>query len=145
MLLDQIEQDFKDAFKARDEIKKSSLGNVRSALKDAEISKRDKLSEDEVSAVIAKKVKQHRDSITEFAKGGRQDLVDNETAQMQVLEKYLPKQLDESQIRKLVTEAIASTNAQASDFGKVMKQVLSQAKGAADGSIVSRIVKEELK
>src|SRR3954470_7580571 len=102
MLIQQIEQDFITAFKAKDEVGKASLGNAKAALKSAEIEKRQPLTDAEVMVVLAKKVKQHKDSISEFEKGNRTDLVDKETAQMKVLEKYLPKQMDESAVRKLV-------------------------------------------
>lgn len=145
MIVDQIEQDFVAALKARDEITKSSLGNAKAALKDAAIQKREPLTDQEASAVLAKKVKQHKDSITEFEKGGRADLVQNEKAQMAVLEKYLPKQMEEAAVRDLVKSVITETQATAKDFGKVMKDVLARAAGQTDGSVVSRIVKEELK
>jgi len=145
MLLEQIENDYKIAFKAKDEVAKSSLSNVRAAIKNSELEKREPLTDQEVLAVVAKKVKQHKDSISEFEKGGRADLVTVEQNQMKILEKYLPKQMDESDVRKLVTETIANLNAKPSDFGKVMKEVLGKAAGGTDGSVVSRIVKEELK
>jgi uncharacterized protein YqeY len=145
MILEKLENDYKTAFKAKDEIAKSSLGNVRAAIKNAELEKRSELTDAEVLAVISKKVKQHKDSISEFEKGGRKDLVDKEQAQMKVLEGYLPKQMDEADVRKIVTETIQSLNATAADFGKVMKEVLARAAGQTDGSVVSRIVKEELK
>jgi len=145
MLQEQIEKDFVAAFKARDEVTKAALGNAKAAIKNVEVDKKSALTDAEVMAVLAKKVKQHKDSISEFEKGNRADLVANEMAQMKVLEKYLPKQMEESDVRKLVVETIAATNAKASDFGKVMKEVLAKAAGQTDGSVVSRLVKEELK
>ncbi len=145
MLINQIESDFVAAFKSKDEVGKASLGNAKAAIKSAEIEKRSALTDMEVSSVLAKKVKQHKDSISEFEKGNRLDLVEKERAQMQILEKYLPKQMDEAAVRKLVVETISSLSATTADFGKVMKQTLSQAAGQTDGTVVSRIVKEELK
>lgn len=145
MIQEQIENDFKLAFKSRDEVGKASLGNARSAIKDAEIAKREPLTDAEVSAVLAKKVKQHKDSITEFEKGGRADLVEKEKAQMSLLEKYLPKQMDEEAVRTLVKKAIADLSAKPADFGKVMKEVIRLSAGQTDGSVVSKLVKEELK
>lgn len=145
MLSQQIEEDFKAAFKSKDEVAKSALGNLKSALKNAQIEKKSELTEAEAISVIAKKVKQHRDSITEFEKGARADLVATETAQMKVLEKYLPQQMSEEEVRGLVKQAIADLNAAPADFGKVMKEVLNRAKGQTDGSVVSKVVKEELK
>lgn len=145
MLIEQIENDYKVAFKAKDEVGKSALSNVRAALKNAELEKREPLTETEVLAVVAKKVKQHKDSISEFEKGNRPDLVAVEVAQMKVLENYLPKQMDEADVRKLVVETISAMSAKPADFGKVMKEVLSKAAGSTDGTVVSKIVKEELK
>ena len=92
-----------------------------------------------------KKVKQHKDSIESFMPAGRQDLVDIETAQMKVLEKYLPQQMDEAVVRSLVQSTIKDLSATPADFGKVMKEVLVRAKGQTDGTVVSKLVKEELK
>ena len=144
-MLSQIEEDFKTAFKNKDEVSKSSLSNLKAALKNTEIDKGQPLTNEEVTAVIAKKVKQHKDSITEFEKGGRTDLVDNEKKQMEVLAKYLPKQMDESKVRELVVTTIRDLSATPKDFGKVMKEVLAKASGQTDGTVVSKIVKEELK
>jgi uncharacterized protein YqeY len=145
MLIEQIDNDYKTAFKAHDDIAKSSLSNVRASIKNAELEKRSPLTDAEVMAVVAKKVKQHKDSISEFEKGQRPDLVATEQAQMKILEGYLPKQMAQDDVRKLVLEAISSLQAKPSDFGRVMKEVLAKAEGQTDGSVVSRIVKEELK
>ena len=93
---------------------------------------------------MAKKVKQHKDSIESFEAGNRKDLADNEKAQMAVLQKYLPAQMSEGEITAIVKEAITSMNATATDFGKVMKEVSAKTRGKADGSLVSKIVKEQL-
>ena len=94
---------------------------------------------------MAKKVKQHKDSIESFTAGNRADLVANEVAQMKVLEKYLPKAMDESEVRTLVAKVISDLSATAADFGKVMKEASTRAAGKADGSAISKIVKEVLK
>jgi uncharacterized protein YqeY len=144
-MLNQIEEDFKVAFKNKDEVAKSSLSNLKAALKNSQIEKGEALTPEEITAVIAKKVKQHKDSISEFEKGGRTDLVENEKKQMEVLAKYLPKQMDESEVRNLVTSTIKELSATPKDFGKIMKEVLTKAAGQTDGTVVSKIVKEELK
>ncbi|MBX4204927.1 MAG: GatB/YqeY domain-containing protein [Candidatus Doudnabacteria bacterium] len=145
MLIEKLEADYKAAFKAHDEIAKSSLSNVRAAIKNAELEKREPLTDQEVAAVLAKKVKQHKDSISEFEKGNRPDLVEKERAQMQILENYLPKQMPEDQVRKLVSEVISDLAAKPADFGRVMKEVINRAAGQTEGAVVSKIVKEELK
>lgn len=144
MITDQINNDFKDAMRAKDELVVGALRILKSEIKNAEIEKKSELTEEEVMKVIAKKVKQHKDSIESFTSGGRQDLVDHEVKQMAVLAKYLPQQMGEDEVRALVKAVIADTNATATDFGKVMKEVLVRAKGQTDGSVVSKFVKEEL-
>ena len=145
MIAQLIDQDLTTALKAKNETATSALRNLKAAVKNAEIEKQATLTDDEVLKVIAKKVKQHKDSIESFVAGSRQDLADIELAQMKILEKYLPAQMSEDDARKIVKEVIASTNAQASDFGKVMKEVMAKAQGRVDGSVVSKLVKEILK
>lgn len=145
MILEKINSDFKDAMRAKDEIKVGALRILKSEIKNAEIDKRSELTEEEILKVIAKKVKQHKDSIESFQAGGRADLVEHEQKQMAVLAEYLPKQMSEDEVRAIVKAVISETGAKQSDFGKVMKEVLARAKGQTDGSVVSKIAKEELK
>jgi uncharacterized protein YqeY len=145
MILDQINNDLKDAMRAKDEVKVSALRMIKSDIKNAEIEKKSELTDEEALKVVAKKVKQHKDSIESFAAGGRADLVAGEEAQMAILMNYLPAQMDEAAVRDIVKAVIAETSATAKDFGKVMKEVLVRAKGQTDGSVVSKIAKEELK
>src|SRR3989344_5513188 len=145
MIAQLIDQDLITALKAKNETATSALRNLKAAVKNAEIEKKATLTDDEVLKVIAKKVKQHKDSIESFVAGSRQDLADIELAQMKILEKYLPAQMSEDDARKIVKEVITSMNAQAADFGKVMKEVMAKAGGKIDGSVVSRLAKEILK
>ena len=142
---EQIDQDLKAALKEKNEVTLSSLRNLKAALKNAEIENGKPLSDDQVLAVIAKKVKQHKDSIESFTAGNRSDLVANEQAQMAVLQKYLPQAMGEEELRSVVMDVIGQINATAADFGKVMKEVMAKVKGRADGSMISKIVKENLK
>lgn len=144
MILEQIDSDFKQAMREKSEIVVSALRNLKAEIKNIEIEKQKQLSEDEVVAAVAKKVKQHKDSIESFRAGSREDLIGLEQKQMEVLLKYLPKQLDETEVRNMVKQVAAELNAKPSDFGRVMKEVLTRAKGQTDGSVVSKIVKEEL-
>jgi uncharacterized protein len=143
-MIEQIEQDFKNALKEKNEIVVSALRNLKAEIQNAEITKHDKLTADEVGKVVAKKVKQHKDSIDSFEKGGRPDLVENEKKQMEVLVKYLPKQMDESEVRTMVKQVVAELNPSANDFGRVMKEVMLRTKGQAEGNLVSGLVKEAL-
>lgn len=143
-MLETLNEDFKNAMRAKDELVVGALRIVKSEIKNAEIEKGSALTEDEAMKVIAKKVKQHKDSIESFKSGGREDLAQHEEQQMAVLMKYLPQQMDEEAVRALVKTVISETSATQADFGKVMKEVLARAKGQTDGSVVSKIAKEEL-
>lgn len=145
MLTDQIDQDLKSAMKDKQEVAVMELRNLKSALKNYEIEKHIALTNTDVLQVLAKKAKQHKDSIESFKAGGREDLVAVEIAQMQVLKKYLPAQMDDTELTNIIKTVITNMHAGPADFGKVMKEVISQVKGQADGTIISKIVKENLK
>lgn len=118
---------------------------LRAALKNVEIDKKAPLTDDEVLGVIAKQVKQLRDSIVEFEKGGRQDLADKANTEIEILSSYLPEQMSEAEVRKLAQEIIAAVGAQAPrDMGKVMGPLVARTKGRADGKMVNQIVRELL-
>jgi uncharacterized protein YqeY len=103
------------------------------------------LTDEEVIEVISSEAKKRRESIFEFGKGKRQDLVEKEKKELEILEKYLPEQLPEEEIRKLIKEAIEKTDAkEIKDMGKVMAELMPKIKGKADGTLVSKIVKELL-
>lgn len=140
-----IDQDLKQALLARDSVRVSALRNLKSDMDNAAIRKGQALDEAETLAVIQRKVKQHQDSIESFQQGGRPDLVAHEAGQMQILQRYLPAALPEAEVQGLVQAVIADLAAGPKDFGKVMKEVLARAQGRTDGSIVSRLVKEQLK
>lgn len=120
-----------------------SIRAVIAELKKADVKK--VWADEEIHAIIQKAVKQRKDSIASFLSGGRQDLVAVEEAQIKVLEKFLPAQLDEAAIAALVTEAVAATSASgAKDMGKVMAWLMPKVKGKADGGLVNKLVKEKL-
>ncbi|MCX6759084.1 MAG: GatB/YqeY domain-containing protein [Candidatus Nealsonbacteria bacterium] len=103
------------------------------------------LTDEEVIEVISSEAKKRRESIFEFGKGKRQDLVEKEKKELEILEKYLPEQLPEEEIRKLIKDAIEKTDAkEIKDMGKVMAELMPKIKGKADGTLVSKIVKELL-
>lgn len=145
----QIEQNFLNAFKNKTEAEVSTLRMLKSALVNRKIEKgvpkEEYLSDDEVIAVIKSEVKKHKDSILEYEKGSRQDLVDKEKTELNILEKYLPEQLSEEALLNVVREVITEIGvANPADFGKVIGLVMKKTAGAADGQAVSKIVKEEL-
>lgn len=141
---DKIDQEFKAAMRSKDENTVSALRNVKAEIKNVEIDKKRPLTDEEVLEVIAKKVKQHRDSIESFRSGGREDLVAHEERQMGILMQYMPQQMSEDEVRGITKEIVASLGATAKDFGRVMKEVMAKCKGRVDGSVVSKIVKEIL-
>lgn len=144
-LKDKLMEDLKQAIRQRDERRRSTLRLVIAAIKNAEIEKRHELDEGELGAIIAKEAKQRRESIAEFERGGRQDLVDQEKAELQVLLAYLPEQLSREEIeakaRQTIEEVGATSPAQ---MGEVMRRLMPLMKGKADGKLVSQVVKELL-
>lgn len=144
-LREKIDSDVKDALKSGAKDKLSTLRMLNAALKNKQIDKRRPLTEEEVVETVRSLIKQRKDSIEQFAKGGRQDLVDKETAEVSVLEIYLPQQLSREQIEGMVREVITQTGAQgAKDMGKVMKALIPLIGGRADGKLVSELVKHAL-
>jgi uncharacterized protein YqeY len=140
-----IDADIKDAMKAGAKDKVSALRMLVAALKNKQIDKRRPLTDDEVVETVRSLIKQRKDSIEQFAKGGRQDLVDKETAEVSVLEVYLPRQLAREEVEKLIQEVLGQTGAQGSkDMGKVMKALVPLLAGRADNKLVSELVKHAL-
>jgi hypothetical protein len=116
-----------------------------SNLSEQELEKESLLTEEEVLEVVSYEAKKRRESIVEFGKGGRNDLVEKEKKELTIIEEYLPKQLSEEEIRILVKEAVEKTGAkEQKDMGRVMAELMPKTKGKADGSLVSKIVKESM-
>ena len=147
-LSEQVQKDMTAAMKARDELRLSTLRMMRSALKNKEIDKRAPLDDREAQQVLQTMIKQRKDSIDAFTKGGRQELADKEQAEIVLIESYLPKAVSEAEITEAVKATIAEMGSPTmKDMGAVMKNVM--AKFAAggqrvDGKIVSETVKREL-
>ena len=139
----QLMDDMKAAMKAKEAGKQklAVIRMVRSAIRQTEIDGKKELDDNDVIALISKEVKMRKDSIEEFKKGGREDLVEQTEAEIAVLMPYLPKQLSEEEVRALVQEAIANTNATTiKDMGKVMGQLMPKVKGRADGKMVNVVL-----
>lgn len=143
---DKIMADVKSAMIAKETLKLTALRGLQSAIKNREIELRpNEISPDDVMAVIRKLVKQRKESIEQFQAAGRQDLVDQETAELKVLETYLPAQMGREQIEKIVTEVIAALGAKSvKDMGPVMKETMARTGGAADNKTVSELIKSKL-
>ena len=144
-LLDTINQDLKAAMLSKDVIVRDTLRMLIADIKRFEIDERVEADDTKVSDLINKNVKQRRDSIAQFKSGGREDLVATEEEQLNVILKYLPEQLSEEEIQKLVQEGIAAVSAESmKDMGKLMGHLKPIFDGKADMSIVSKLVKELL-
>lgn len=145
-LRERIEKDFTDALKARDERKLSALRLFKTDLKKREVSGQKKeMTDAEAMEVLSSLVKQRRESIRLFQEGQRQDLVEKETAELNVLLTYLPQPFSPAELEGLIDQTIAETQATGpKDQGKVMKAVMGKVTGRADGKAVSEIVKQKL-
>ena len=141
---DQISADLKEAMKARDQLLIDTLRSVTSAFGYKRTEKNSDLTEEEMLAVIQKQVKQRNDSISEFTKANRQELVDKETKERDILTKYLPAQKSEKEIRDTITSIIGGITKEERNQGNIMKAVMPQLKGLADGNLIRQIVTEEL-
>jgi hypothetical protein len=143
-----LQQQLKESMLARSELRTSVLRLLLSAINYYEIQKGGAgyvATEEDVLGVIQNQAKQRRDSIEEFKKAGRQELADKESKELEILSVYLPAQMTDEEINKLVKEAILETNAASmADMGKVMGALMPKVKGKADGNLVSGIVKKEL-
>lgn len=161
-LKEKINQDIKKAMVEKSELLLLVLRGINAAIHNKEIEKRTKMSktekdikkleegskliEEEVLEVISSEAKKRKDSIFEFGKGGRQDLVDKETKELEILKTYLPEQMSEEQIKEEAKKVIEEIGAASSkDIGKVMSTLMPKLKGKAEGGVVSKIVGELLK
>lgn len=143
-----IDADFKTAFKERNELKLSVVRMLKAALMNAEIAKGGKGSFDDAQIldIIKKEAKKRHDSIAAYEQGGRLDLAEKEKQELAILKIYLPEMMPEEEVRVLVQKAIDDLKAAgAADFGKVMKEAVSRAQGKAEGTAISKMVKEILK
>lgn len=142
---EQIEKDFIEAFKAKDDKRKNLLGMIKSAIKNKEIELQKPLEDADMIEVLAKEAKKRKESAQAYKDGGRDDLAENENAEAEMLLKYLPEQLSEDAVREIVKSTIAEVGASsAADMGKVIGAVVAKTKGQSDGGLISKIVKEEL-
>lgn len=144
-LKDQLAQDLKSAMKDKDTVRKNTVQMVRAAILQYEKDNRTELDDDGIIDVIARELKQRRDSLPDFEKSGRQDLIDGLKAEIAILLAYLPAQLSEEEVQAIVKEAIAKTGAVSiKDMGKVMGIAVAQTKGRADAKQVGEIAKQLL-
>jgi uncharacterized protein YqeY len=147
-LVDKIQQDIVVAMKAKDEARLSALRMVKSALQNRKVEKMAPLDDKEAQAVLATLIKQRKEAVEQFTKGGRQEMADKEAAEMALIESYLPKAATEAEVVAGVRAVIAEMNSPTmKDMGSVMKNAMARFQGAdmrVDGKIVSEVVKREL-
>ena len=145
VLYEKIQSDMYTAMKAGEKEKASTLRTVLAKLKDKQIDTREPLSEKEEIKVLQTLVKQRKESIDLYQKGGRSELAEAESFELEIINTYLPEMMNEDDVRKLIEEIIEETGAQSmADLGKVMPQIMKQGKGLIDGKIAQRIVSEML-
>jgi len=145
MLIDQIQSDLKEAQLARDEIEVSTLRLLLSEIKNEEIKKGEKLFDQDIISVIQREVKKRKEAAAGFRTGGREEQAQKEEAELKILESYLPAQLSNEELTKVVEDTINELGAKSmADMGRVMGVVMGKVKGQADGGVVSALVKEKL-
>jgi len=144
-LKEKLIEDLKSSMKDKDTIRKNTITMIRAAIKQKEVDERIQLDDDGIIEIISKQLKEKKNVIDDFKRGQRQDLVEQTEKEMEILLEYLPKQLSEEDIRRIVMETVKEVNASSmKDIGLVMKSVMPKLKGKADGSTVNKIVKEIL-
>jgi uncharacterized protein len=144
-LKDRITEDMKAAMRSGERERLSTIRLILAAIKQREVDERITLDDSQVLAVLEKMVKQRRESIAQFQTGGRQDLVDKESAELRIVQSYLPAQLSDAELAALIDEAVRSTGATTiKDMGKVMGAVKAKAQGRADMGALSARIKERL-
>lgn len=144
MLKEKIFEDLKKSMKERNEIKTRVLRLLNSAIKNFEVEKMDKATDEDIEKIILKEMKKRQESIEAYKNANREDLALEEEKELEILKEYAPKMLSEEEIREIIKKTIEEINATPKDFGKVMKEVMAKVKGKADGSMVSKVVKEIL-
>jgi len=144
-LRDQIPEDLKSALREKKSLELSVLRMLQASIKNKEIDNRSELNDEQVVQVVSSEIKKRRDAVEEYIKVNREDAAESEKEEIEILMKYMPKQLSEDEIKNRVKEIIAESGAVGTkDLGKVMKPVMSELKGKADGKLINQIVREEL-
>jgi len=145
MVLDEIKEQLKASMKKGDKKNVLAIRNILEKIKNVQVDSKEELKENQIIKIIAKHAKQLRESIVQFENGNRLDLAEKEQEELKIAEQFLPAQLSENEIKDIVINVIKDLNAtQMSDMGKVMKAVIDQTKGNADGKLISTLVRESL-
>jgi uncharacterized protein len=144
-LLERLNHDMKQAMKNKEKDKLSVIRMVKASIQNEQIKLGQDLSEDQELTVLTRELKQRKDSLQEFNSAGREDLVNKIQSEIEILEVYMPKQLSEEEVLQIVNETIAEVNASSkAEMGKVMGAIMPKVKGKADGTLVNKIVLQQL-
>lgn len=144
-LKQKLQEDLKSSMKNKDTVRKSVVTLIRASIKQFEVDNRVELDDEEILDIVAKQMKQRRDALAEFSKANREDLVKETEAEIEVLKEYLPQQLSEEELSKVIQDTISELGATSmKDMGKVMSALTPKTKGRADGKIISELVKKNL-
>jgi len=144
-MLNQLHDELKIAMKAGDKVAKTGLRNIIGKLKTYQIDKGEPLTKEDALKILKSAAKQLRESVEQYKKGGREDLAEKELFELSLLDKYLPEQLSEGEIRKIVKETIQASGAESmQDMGRVMGMIMKELTESVDGKLVQQIVQEEL-
>ncbi len=146
MLKEKLLQDFKEAMKEKNELKKNTIMMIRAAILQIEKDSQKEVLDEQIIEIMSKELKKRKESLTDYEKSGRTDLIEQINKEIAIIKEYLPEELTEEEIRKIVTEAIEETGAQTiKDMGKVMQVAKQKATGRADNKVINEIVKSILK
>lgn len=141
----RLMEDLKTSMKNKDKIKKNAVTLIRSSIKQQEVDTRKDLNDDDIIEIISKQIKQKKNSIEDFKKGNREDLIELTKQEISILETYMPEQLSDDELEDIVKKAVEETEAKTKrDIGKVMSKVMPLVKGRADGNQVNKIVMKYL-
>lgn len=143
---DKLLSDMKDAMKARDKVRLGVIRGIKAQVMNAKVADGNHdLTEDQINDIIMKEIKQQKESLEEFQKADREDLVKDQEAKLKIAEEYAPKQLSEDEVEKIVQDTMSQVGAESmADFGKVMGAIMPKVKGKADGSVINKLVKKQL-
>ncbi|BDY12020.1 GatB/YqeY domain-containing protein [Hydrogenimonas cancrithermarum] len=144
-LKERLQADLKTAMKEKDSFKRGVIRFVMSAIKQIEVDERKELTDADIEAIIVKQIKQRNDAIEQFREGGREDLVEQNEKELEILRSYLPEPMSEDEVREILKEIIAETGAEGmKDMGKVMSAAKAKIGSRAEGKVINQIAKELL-
>jgi uncharacterized protein YqeY len=144
-LEERLIDEMKEAMKSNDKLRLSTIRMIRSAAKNKEIEQREKLNDEDIQRVIQGMIRRGEDSLEQFRSGGRMDLVEKESKELEILRSFLPQSLSQEDILKIIDQSVEEVQASSlNDLGKVMKSVMPKLQGKADGKLVNQLVKQRL-